>query len=194
MFVEKQQESSGEAGFFFRNLMKGIFRRRRFFLFPAFQLSLTWRILMLMMLAVGITATIDAWFYLVFLDQKLIIHVNMAYLNTFIVILLAVLIGGAIWTVRLTHQIAGPIHQSIGMLEKAADNGRQRVCFRKNDLLQELAQPVNSALALLNEQSLRIRHTRKDLENLLDEMVQGQAASEDVQQEIRRAIRSLNGE
>ncbi|TWI76714.1 hypothetical protein LZ24_00335 [Desulfobotulus alkaliphilus] len=194
MLLENQREDRWKIRHSLPRFMKGLLRRRRFFVSPAFQLSLTWRILLLMMLAVGITATIDAWFYLVFLDQRMMINVNMAYLNKFIAILLLVLIGGAVWTLRLTHRIAGPVYRIIRVLEKTGDHGKTKVCLRKNDLLQELAQPVNATLALLNEQRLRIHLARKDLNSLLEQMAEGERNEEDVIRQIREAVRRLDGE
>ena len=134
-------------------------RRRRYLVDRPLQFGYAANMILLQLVVAAVTAAVTAWIVLFVLNDRLTGQLDAGFFFKVAVILIFMAAGVAIWAVRSSHAVAGPIFKTRRLLHAAAAGGLpdQPVVFRRGDAFKELAPDLNSLF-----QAIRHRQQRLD--------------------------------
>jgi methyl-accepting chemotaxis protein len=170
--------------------MKAIFRRRHYLIHGPFQLGHLVRIalnLTVVGLAVALAA---AWFFLVFLEERLVCQVNARYLVHVLLVLGAFQLVALVFSLLYTHRIAGPVYRVRKVLREAAA-GRmpdRPIVLRKRDLFKELAEDLNRCMETMKECQMALQEAASSIEALEARVCREKLSPEETREALSRIL------
>ena len=133
--------------------MKNRRKLRNYFLDKRFQLGHAGAMVFIQILVGLAVALAASWFYLIFLNNRLVCDHNSSaiwHLGGAILFMILFVTG---WSIRFTHAITGPVYKMGKVLNAAAAGAipQKDVYFRKGDKLQPLENGLNKCLRCMRE-------------------------------------------
>jgi len=129
--------------------------RRRYLIDTPFQLALAGNMLLIVAVAMAAAVLMTSWVLVYVMQERLSGAIDVAYWMKLGIIFLFILAGIAIWTVRASHALAGPVYKTRLILQNAAKGKLpdRPVQFRRGDAFRALAADLNGCL-----DAMRARH------------------------------------
>ncbi len=144
------------------------FPRRNYFINKSFQLAFAGNMLLITLIAAGVTALFVSWMFVYVFEDRLLFAntMNAPYLLKIGFILAGLVAGVIIWTILRTHAIAGPIHKTRQILRDAAKGRfpKQPVAFRRGDAFKGLAEDLNHCLGIMELDRERLELLQKHVD------------------------------
>ena len=168
--------------------------KRKIIVNPKLQLGWAFFVAMLQLPGIVITGFAMSWFYLIYLDNNLIVSCNTRALVVLTVLCLFLIIGVIVFIARRTTSIAGPV-KKLRILMSEMAQGRvpeNPITFRKGDWFSELEKDLNALAQSMNQgNQVRIR-TRQALEQFKEDLENGkEIQGKEYLQTIDRLIKAL---
>lgn len=140
-------------------------RRKRFLVDRPLQLGLAANMILLQLVVAAVTAGVVVWFVLFALDDRLTCQLDADFVLKIAIILAFISFGVAIWGVRYTHSIAGPIFKTRMLLRSAATGGPPdpSVAFRRSDAFKELSEDLNGLFQTMRHWQKRLNDQAEHL-------------------------------
>ncbi|NDY73619.1 hypothetical protein DO021_17890 [Desulfobacter hydrogenophilus] len=150
--------------------------KRKIIVNPKLQLGWAFFVAMLQLPGIVITGFAMSWFYLIYLDNNLIVSCNTRVLVVLTVLCLFLITGVIVFIARRTTTIAGPLKKLQTLMSEMA-RGRvpeKPITFRKGDWFSELEKDLNAISQSMNQANQVRTHTRQTLERFKEDMETGQ--------------------
>jgi len=126
-------------------------KRRKYLIDKKLQLSLAGNMLLIAFVSMVFTAFFSGWLFLFVMNDRLSGSLGKPFIVKVTVIFMFMAVGIAIWTVKRSHSIAGPIFKVRKVLNEAASGvfPDYPVKFRKGDAFKELTEDLNRCMDIM---------------------------------------------
>lgn len=150
-------------------------KRRNYLINKPFQFGHVGNLLLLQALGVAVSGALIAWITLIVLNRRLVSGLDATFLMEIGIILLVLAAGVALWAVKSSHAIAGPVWKAgkIMRLAAAGELPERPVGFRRGDAFKELATDLNLLLDSMRADRAKLDALPRELRALADSLSAG---------------------
>lgn len=147
--------------------------KRNYIINKRFQLGCALKITAIQIPCVLVTGISLSWFYLVFMDDRMHASCNPQIFLQMLFLLFLISCGVVLFSVRLTHSIAGPVQKTGTVLRQIAKRNlpEKRIKFRKNDSFKSLADDLNHLIDSIREDHLVYANLTEKLNSIRRDIV-----------------------
>ena len=176
---------------FFKKLFST--KRRKFIVDKKYQFSHAITLLTLQFISALLIAFGVIWFYLFYIDNKIVASHNSGVLFFVVLSLIAIAVITIIWSVRHTHSVAGPVYKAGKILDNISNDEEPEnfSSFRKNDNFKYLGNSLKNCCDKINNIKKQKHEAKEKLNILKQSFSEENLDKKDIEDMLDNCIKDL---